>query len=95
MLMPSKVEVPAPNLVENQQTVRRCVPDDLGHLAHLHHESGLTGGQVIRRADTGENAVGDADIRRSGRHEAADLGKDDDQRDLAHVGWIFPPCWGL
>jgi hypothetical protein len=33
----------------------------LRHLGHLHHEGGLAGGQIVGRADAGEDPVHHAD----------------------------------
>ena len=62
------------------------MPENGGHLAHLHHKGGLAGGQVIGGADAGKDPVHDADGGAFCRDKGADLGHEDDQGRLAHVG---------
>ena len=45
----------------------------------------MAAGELVARADAGEDAVGDADRRALGRDEAADLGHQREQRSLADV----------
>jgi len=59
----------AADLVENEQGARRCLMQDLAHLGHLDHEGGLAAGQVVARADAREDAVDNADARRTRGHE--------------------------
>ena len=84
--MPSKVLVPAADLVEDHQALGRGVVEDVGRLGHLDHERALAAAQVVGRADAGEQAVDDADPGTLGRDEAAQMGQDRDQGDLADVG---------
>ena len=74
------------DLVQNQQTVRGGGLQNIADLRHLHHEGGLSGGQVIAGADAGENAIHHADAGGSGRNKGADLRHQHDQRHLTHVG---------
>ena len=60
--------------------------EDGRRLHHLDHEGGAAGGQIVARADAAEQAVDDADMRGFGRHEAAHLGENGDQRVLAQKG---------
>ena len=53
---------------------------------HLDHEGRVTGGQVVGRADAGEDAVNRPERRRRRRHIAAHVGQQRDQRELSHVG---------
>ena len=76
----------AANFVQNEQGIRRCVFQNVGDLVHLDHERRLAGRQIVRRADAREQLVHDADARRARGDEAAHLGHQHDQRDLAHVG---------
>ena len=74
------------DLVQNQQAVRRGGLENVADLRHLHHEGGLSGGQIVAGADAGENAIHHADAGGPGRHEGADLGHQHNQRHLTHVG---------
>ena len=78
----------ASDLVQNQQTPGRGVGQNLRHLGHLHHKGGLAHGEVVGGADAGENAVHDADAGRLGGNKGADLGHEDDEGHLAHIGGL-------
>lgn len=62
------------------------VVQDVAGLGHLDHEGRLPAGEVVAGADAGQDAVDRADHRPAGRHEAADVGQQHDQRVLPHVG---------
>ena len=74
------------DLIQDQQAVGGGGLQNLADLRHLHHEGGLAGGQIVRRADAGENAVHHTDAGSPGRDEGADLGHQHDQRHLTHIG---------
>ena len=76
----------AADLIEDQQRLRRRIPEDIRHLVHLHHEGRLTGREVVARADPREDTIADRDIRMARRHEGADARHQHDQRHLPHVG---------
>jgi hypothetical protein len=76
----------APDLVEDHEALARGVREDLGGLAHLDHEGGLAAREPVRGADPCEDAVDDPHAGGLGRHEAADLREQREQRDLAQVG---------
>ncbi|KAG1549843.1 hypothetical protein G6F50_013324 [Rhizopus delemar] len=59
---------------------------EVAGLGHFDHEGGLPAGEVVTGADAGQDAVDRADQRTAGRHEAADVGQQHDQRVLPHVG---------
>jgi hypothetical protein len=61
------------------------VVKDVGGFGHLHHEGGLAGGQIVAGADAGEDAIGDAQARRSRWNPAAHLGHQLQQAALAQV----------
>ena len=82
----------AADLVEDDQAARRRVVQDVRRLHHLDHERALARGQVVLRADAGEDAVDQADARRLRRDEGADLRQQRDQRDLPEIGATCPPC---
>ena len=51
-------------------------------LQHFHHKSGFAPGNVVARAHPRENLVAPANLGGTGRHEAADLGHQHDERRL-------------
>ncbi|OPZ13176.1 MAG: hypothetical protein BWZ07_00744 [Alphaproteobacteria bacterium ADurb.BinA280] len=59
-----------------------------GGFGHLDHESRLPARQIISRADASENAVDGADACTAGRHEAANMGQQNNQSGLPHVGGL-------
>ena len=59
---------------------------DVRGLDHLHHEGGLTPGQVVAGADAGEDAVDQADLGALSGHEAAGVGHEHDERRLPQIG---------
>ena len=76
----------APDFVENDEAALRGVVHDVRGLVHLHHEGRLPARKIVARADAGENAIHQADLRARRRHEAPDLRHQHDQRDLPDVG---------
>ena len=74
------------DLVQNEQGVAGGVLEQLGHFAHLHHEGGLSGGQVVGGPDAGEHPVHHADVGGAGGDIAAHLGHEHNEGHLAHVG---------
>ena len=78
---------------------------DVGGLAHFHHEGRAAAGQIVGRADAGENAVERPDHRPLGGDEAADMSQQRDQGGLTHQGGFaagvgtsddqHPPLFGL
>ena len=86
MAMPSKVLVPRPTSSSTTRLRAVARAHDRRRFDHLDHERAPPGGDVVVGADAGEDAIDDADMRRLGRHEAADLGHQHDQRHLAQVG---------
>ena len=75
----------AADLIEQHQRARRGVVKDVGGFGHLHHEGGLAGRQVVAGADTGEDAIGDAQAGGLGRDPAAHLGHQLQQTRLAQI----------
>ena len=84
----------AADLVEDHQRLRAGLVQDRRGLDHLDHEGRAAARQVVGGADAAEQPVDDADPRRLGRHEGADLGQDRDQRVLAQEGRSCRPCSG-
>ena len=76
----------AADFVEDDETAVGRVVEDGGGLVHLDHEGGLSAREVVARADTGENAVDQSDLGFSRGNEAAGLGEEDKEGDLADVG---------
>ncbi|MNU58797.1 hypothetical protein D3C71_479410 [compost metagenome] len=76
----------AADLVHQHQRMRGGVMQDVAGFSHLDHEGRLPAGKVVAGADAGQDAVDRADQRAAGRHEAADVGQQHDQRVLPHVG---------
>ena len=74
------------DLIHQHQRMRGGVMQDVAGLGHFDHEGRLPAGEVIAGADAGEDAVDRPDQRTAGRHEAADVGQQHDQRVLPHVG---------
>ena len=59
---------------------------NVGGLAHLHHERAAAAGEVVAGADAGEDAVDWAKFGVTRRHRAADVCHQRRQRHLAHPG---------
>ena len=76
----------AADLVHQDQALRSRVVQDVGGFAHLDHEGRLAAREVVAGADAGEDAVDRPDRGACGGNETADVGKQHDQRVLAHVG---------
>ncbi len=66
--------------------MRRRLLQNFRDLAHFNHEGGLAAGQVVARADAGEDAVHHADAGGAGGNERANLCHERDERDLTHIG---------
>ena len=76
----------AADLVDQHQAhVGGVVQDGCG-LHHFRHEGGFPRGDIIDRADTGEDSVDRAEYGALCRDEAADMRQQRDERSLAHVG---------
>ena len=61
------------DLIENQQTVRGCIPKNIRHLRHLNHKRTLAACQVIGCADTGKDPVHNTDVCLRSRNKRTDL----------------------
>ena len=83
---PSKVEVPRPTFVHEDEGLVGGVVEDVGGFAHFDHEGGAVGGEVVGGADAGEDLVDGSDLGGIGGDEAAGVRHEDDVGDLAHVG---------
>ena len=78
----------APDFVENEETVRRGVFEDVGDFVHLDHKGGLSRREVIGSAHAGENAVHHADFGAADRYEAPALRHEGNDGDLPHIGGL-------
>ena len=76
----------AADLIKDEQRRARGVPEYVRHLVHLDHEGGLSGGEVVGRADARENAVDDAYGSAPRRDKRTHLRHEDDKRRLTHIG---------
>ncbi len=76
----------APDFIEQHQRSLGGAVQNRAGLAHLHHEGGLSARQIVGGPDACEQPVDRADARRVAGHEAAQLGQDDAQPDLAEDG---------
>ena len=79
---------PPSDLIQDEQGAAAGVFQQLGHLAHLHHKGGLSGGQVVAGPDAGEHPVHHPDVGGAGGDEGAHLGHEDDEGHLAHIGGL-------
>src|SRR5439155_21817408 len=75
----------AADLIEDHQATVGGVVEDVGGFGNLDHESAAAPGQLVAGADAREDAVNNADPRLAGRHEAADVNHQSQQRHLADV----------
>ena len=73
-------------LVQDEQARARCIAQDVCDLAHFEHEGRLTGGKIVRCADSRENTVDNADDGAFCRNERAYLRHEHDECRLPHVG---------
>ena len=76
----------AADFVEDDETASGGVVEDGGGFVHFDHERGLAAGEVVAGTDAGEDAVDEADFCVSGGDEAAGLGHEGEEGDLADVG---------
>src|SRR5579875_4193445 len=70
---------PATDLIQDDQAARGRVAEDAGRLHHLYQEGTCASGDIVLSTDTREDATDQASSRDTRRHEAADLGHEDDQ----------------
>ena len=73
------------DFVQNDEARRRRIVQNVRCFNHFHHERALAAADVVRRADTREDAIRQADDRMAGRNEAAHLGHDRQQRHLTDI----------
>ena len=74
------------NLIQEHQRPGRQIIQDHGRLQHLHHEGGLSAGNVVRGAHTGEEFVEPADMGFPRRHKGPRLGHEHDEGRLPQQG---------
>ena len=73
------------DLIQDQERIFGGLMENIGDLRHLHHEGGLSGGEIVAGADAGEDPIHHADMGVFGGDEAAHLGHENDQRHLPHI----------
>ena len=73
------------DLIQDQKRIFGGLMENIGDLRHLHHEGGLSGGEIVTGADAGEDPIHYADMGVFGGDEAAHLGHENDQRHLPHI----------
>ncbi len=76
---------PAPELVDNDETVLRDVVQNERHRPHLAGESRHVGFDAVVRRHAREELPRDRERRVAGRHEAADQRHDSGQRNAADI----------
>ena len=76
----------APDFIHQHQAMLCSVVQDISGFGHLHHKGRTAGGEIVRRADAGENAIDRTNGRLLRGHEAADTGQQHNQRRLSHIG---------
>ena len=78
----------AADLIEKDQAGRGDIINDAGRFVHFYHESRFTAGQVIRRAYTGKNLIGQWDPCFSGWHKTSDMSHEADEGSLPEQGTL-------
>ena len=76
----------APDFVENDETFRGSVVENICGFVHFDHERRVPAGKFVGCADAAENSVYDADSCRFCGNPATELREQNDERDLADVG---------
>ena len=74
------------DLVKDQETLTRCIAENICHLSHFNHEGTLSACEVIRCPYSCKNTIHKTDIRRRSRNERANLRHQNNQRCLTHIG---------
>ena len=80
-----RARAPADFIEQDERAVRQVVQDGRGFV-HLHHERRFAGTEVIRGAHAGEDLVDEPHPHRAGRHIAAHLRHEGDERRLPEQG---------
>ena len=76
----------APDFIQDHQRAVVCLIEDRGGFDHFDHKRGTAPCQIVRGADTAENLADQADVRGGGRHVAAHLRHQGDDRILPQEG---------
>ena len=77
---------PSSHLIQNYQGSFGGIVENPGRFDHLHHESGLSVNQIVRRSDTGEDAIRQSEHRLFCRNKSTHLAENTDQGSLPNVG---------
>ncbi len=81
------------DFIQYDEAARRGVVENIGGLAHFHHEGALAARKIIARANAGENAVHEVNARFGSRDERAGMCEQCDQRDLPDVSTLACHVW--
>jgi len=73
------------DFIEDDETARGGVVEDVGGFAHFDHESGLAPREVVARANAGEDAVHEIDASFARRNERTSVRENCEQGGLADV----------
>ena len=76
----------AADLIENDQTFRRDMVQNICRFHHFHHKGTLPASEVVSCTDTGEDTVDQTDFGGVGGQETSHLSHDDQQGRLADIG---------
>ena len=83
----------ATNLIHQYQAVGTGIVQDVGGFCHFDHKGRAAAGEVVRRADAGEDAIEKPHLHFGCGYKAANLGEDDDQCRLPHIGGFSSHIW--
>ena len=75
-----------PDFVDEYERLGRGVVQDVGGFGHFYHKGGAVACQIVGCADAGVDLVYGADGGGFGGDVAACVGKQGNERDLAHIG---------
>ena len=80
-------------LIKQNQGLGRCLANGMIGLHHFHHEGRLTRYQVISSSDSGINRIKDWQLGLLRWYIGANLGKNHNDRQLAHIGRLPAHIW--
>ena len=80
-------------LIKQNQGLGRCLANGVIGLHHFHHEGRLPRYQVISSSDSGINRIKDWQLGLLRGYIGANLGKNHNDRQLAHIGRLPAHIW--